>query len=233
MTVWSPFNPSSPTSFSEIGHLSSFGSGTGQLESPWGVDVVNGDVYVADTKLDEVQVFQTNGTYLGHFGSKGNAAGQFNQPSELANDPSGNIYVADANVGRVQEFSYSVVPPAPGSDTTPPTVSLTSPTAKEAFPASEVTITGSATDNVGLGDLEVAVHNATTNLWWNGSLSNWSSTKEWNIAAPVCTAMTACTFSFGFVGETYGGTYTATARAVDTSGNSASTPLVKFTVASS
>ena len=114
MTEWSPFNPSSPTSFSEIGHLSSFGTGTGQLESPWGVDVVNGDVYVADTKLDEVQVFQTNGTYLGHFGSKGNAAGQFNQPSEIANDASGNIYVADANVGRVQEFSYSVIPPASG-----------------------------------------------------------------------------------------------------------------------
>jgi DNA-binding beta-propeller fold protein YncE len=231
--VFSPFNPSSPTSFSEIGHLGSFGSGTGQLESPWGVDVVNGDVYVADVKLGDVQVFQTNGTYLGHIGAKGNAAGQFNQPSELANDSAGDIYVADANVGRVQEFSYSVVPPATGSDTTPPTVTLTSPTAKQVMPASEVVITGSATDNVGLGDLEVAIHNATTNLWWNGSLSNWSTKKTWNIAAPVCTTMTACTFSFGLVGETYGGTYTATARAVDTSGNSASTPLVKFTVARS
>ena len=233
VTEWSPFNPSSPTSFSEIGHLSSYGSGTGQLESPWGVDVVNGDVYVADTKLDEVEVFQTNGTYLGSIGAKGNAAGQFNEPSAISNDAAGDIYVADANVGRVQEFSYSVIPPVSGSDTIPPTVTLTSPTAQEALPASEVTITGTATDNVGLGDLEVAVHNATTNLWWNGSLSNWSSTKEWNIAAPVCTTMTACTFSFGFVGEVYGGTYTATARAVDTSGNSASTPLVKFTVASS
>jgi DNA-binding beta-propeller fold protein YncE len=233
VTEWSPFNPSSPTSFSEIGHLSSFGTGTGQLEAPWGVDVVNGDVYVSDTKLDQVQVFQTNGTYLGHIGSKGNAAGQFNEPSEIANDAEGDIYVADANVGRVQEFSYSVIPPAPGSDTTPPTVTLTSPTSLQMMPASQVTITGAATDNVALGDMEVAVHNATTNLWWNGSLSNWSPTKEWNISAPVCTAMTSCTFSFGFVGEVYGGTYTATARAVDTSGNSATTPLVKFTVASS
>ena len=121
--------------------------------------------------------------------------------------------------------------PPPSGDTTPPTVALTSPTAQEVLPASEVTITGTATDNVALGDLEVAVHNATSNLWWNGSLSNWSSTKEWNIAAPVCTTMTSCTFSFGFVGEMYSGTYTATARAVDTSGNSATTPLVKFTVA--
>ena len=190
-------------------------------------------MYVSDTKLDQVQVFQTNGTYLGRIGAKGNAAGQFNQPSEIANDAQGDIYVADANVGRVQEFSYGVVPPAPGSDTTPPAVSFTAPTSSEVLPASEVTITGSATDNVALGDLEVAVHNATTNLWWNGSLSNWSPTKEWNVAAPVCTTMTSCTFSFGFVGETYGGSYTATARAVDTSGNSASTPLVKFTVASS
>lgn len=233
VTVWSPFNPSSPTSFSEIGHLGSFGTGTGQLETPWGVDVVNGDVYVSDTKLDQVQVFQTNGTYLGPIGAKGNAAGQFNEPSEIGNDSSGDIYVADANVGRVQEFSYSVIPPAHGSDTIPPTVTLTSPTSKQLMPASQVTITGSAADNVALGDLEVAVHNATTNLWWNGSLSNWSSTKEWNVAAPVCTTITSCTFSFGFVGEVYGGTYTATARAVDTSGNSGSTPLVRFTVASS
>lgn len=233
VTVFSPFNPSSPTSFSTIGHLGSFGSGTGQFETPWGVDVVNGLVYVSDTKRDDIEVFQENGSYVGQFGSKGNTAGQFNEPSELASDAQGDIYVADANVGRVQEFSYSVVPPAPGSDTTPPTVTLTSPTSQQMMPASEVTIIGTATDNVGLGDLEVAVHNATTNLWWNGSLSNWSSTKEWNIAAPVCTTMTSCTFSFGFVGETYGGTYTATARAVDTSGNSATTPLVKFTVESS
>jgi sugar lactone lactonase YvrE len=225
---YSPFNPSGPGGLTPIGQF-----GGGYLESPWGIDVVNGLVYVADVKLDDVQVFELNGSYLGKFGSKGNAAGQFNQPSELANDSAGDIYVADANVGRVQEFSYSVVPPAPGSDTTPPTVTLTSPTSKQMMPASEVTITGTANDNVGLGDLEVAVHNATTNLWWNGSLSNWSSGKEWNIAAPVCTTMASCTFSFGFVGETYGGSYTATARAVDTSGNSASTALVKFSVATS
>ncbi len=226
VTEFSPFNPANPDFFTSINHF-----GSGYLESAWGIDVVNGLVYVSDTKLDDVQVFEVNGSYVGKLGSKGNAAGQFNQPSELANDSSGNIYVADANVGRVQEFSYSVLPPS--GDTTPPTVTLTSPTAKQVLPASEVTITGSATDNVALGDLEVAIHNATTNLWWNGSLSNWSSTKEWNIAAPVCTTMTSCTFNFGFVGETYGGSYTATARAVDTSGNSASTALVKFSVATS
>jgi len=176
-------------------------------------------------------VYTTAGTYLGSIGSKGNAAGQFNQPSGISNDAAGDIYVADANVGRIQEFSYSVTPPS--GDTTPPTVSLTSPTAKQVVPASQVTITGTATDNVALGDLEVAIHNATSGLWWDGSHSNWSTGKVWNIAAPVCASMTSCTFSFGFVGETYGGTYTATARAVDTSGNSATTALVKFSVAAS
>lgn len=226
---FSAFNPANPDGFALIEQWGSYGTGNGQFESPWGIDVVNGLVYVSDTKRDNIQVFELNGSYVGQFGSKGNAAGQFNEPSAISNDAAGDIYVADANVGRVQEFSYSVPPPS--GDTTPPTVALTSPTAQEVLPASEVTITGTATDNVALGDLEVAVHNATSNLWWNGSLSNWSSTKEWNIAAPVCTTMTSCTFSFGFVGEMYSGTYTATARAVDTSGNSATTPLVKFTVA--
>ena len=128
-------------------------------------------------------------------------------------------------------FSESV--PLPSGDTTPPTVTLTSPTAKQVLPASTVTITGSATDNVGLGDLEVAVHNATTNLWWDGGHSNWTKTKVWNYAAPVCSSLTACTFSFGFVGETFGSKYTTQVRALDTSGNTTMSALVAFSVATS
>jgi sugar lactone lactonase YvrE len=207
------------------------GTGAGQFESPWGAVVLNGVVYVTDTKRNNVQAFDTSGHYLGSWGSTGAGAFQFNQPSGITVDASGNIYVASANQGRIQVFSESV--PLPSGDTTNPTVAMTSPTAKQIVPASTVTITGSATDNIGLGDLEVAVHNAVTNLWWDGNHSNWTKTKTWNYAAPVCNSLTSCTFSFGFVGVSFSTKYTAQVRALDTSGNIATTALVAFTTASS
>lgn len=209
----------------------SFGTGNGQFESPWGIDVNNGYVYVTDTKRNNVQVFSLTGQYVGQWGNTGAGAFQFNQPTGISHDSAGNIYVASANQGRVQVFSESV--PLPSGDTTPPAVTLTAPTAKQVVPAAIVTITGSATDNVGLGDLEVAVHNAATNLWWDGSHSNWSGIKTWNFAAPVCSSLTSCTFSFGFVGEGFGAKYTTQVRALDTSGNTTMTALVAFSVATS
>jgi tripartite motif-containing protein 71 len=207
------------------------GTGPGQFESPWGAVVLNGVVYVTDTKRNNVHAFDTSGHYLGAWGSTGAGAFQFNQPSGITVDASGNIYVASANQGRVQVFSESV--PLPSGDTTPPTVAMTSPTAKQVVPAATVTITGTATDNVGLGDLEVAVHNAVTNLWWDGNHSNWTKTKTWNYAAPVCNSLTSCTFSFGFVGVSFSTKYTAQVRALDTSGNTTTGALVAFTTASS
>ncbi|MDZ4179265.1 MAG: SBBP repeat-containing protein [Coriobacteriia bacterium] len=41
----------------------------------------------------------------GEFGSAGTAAGQFAQPSGVAVDPTGNVYVADAHNHRIQKFS--------------------------------------------------------------------------------------------------------------------------------
>ncbi len=214
-----------------IRNWGSYGTGSGQFESPWGIDVINGYVYVTDTKRNNVQAFTLSGQYAGQWGSTGAGAFQFNQPTGISHDSSGNIYVASANQGRVQVFSESV--PLPSGDTTPPAVTLTSPTSKQIVPASTVTITGSATDNVGLGDLEVAIHNATTNLWWDGSHSNWTKTKTWNYSAPICSSLTACTFSFGFVGETFGTKYTTQVRALDTTGNTTMTALVAFSVATS
>ena len=219
------------SSGSFITQWGNYGTGNGQFESPWGIDVINGYVYVTDTKRNNVQAFTLSGQYAGQWGGTGAGAFQFNQPTGISHDSSGNIYVASANQGRVQVFSESV--PLPSGDTTPPTVTLTSPTSKQVVPASTVTITGSATDNVGLGDLEVAIHNATTNLWWDGSHSNWTKTKTWNYAAPICSSLTSCTFSFGFVGETFGSKYTTQVRALDTTGNIAMTALVAFSVATS
>jgi len=103
----------------------SSGSGDGQFGFPRGIALDNsGNIYVADSGNDRVQIFDsagvfqlmfgwgvdtganafetcTSGCQAGFFGS-GN--GQFDFPQGIAVDIPGNIYVADSNNDRVQIF---------------------------------------------------------------------------------------------------------------------------------
>jgi uncharacterized repeat protein (TIGR01451 family) len=103
------------------------GSGNGQFESPQGVAVgPGGVVYVVDRQNNRVQYFSASGAFLGEFGSMcflaGDASfhtcvdpdgsgplelgdGQFFQPTDIAADAAGRIYVADFNNHRIQVFS--------------------------------------------------------------------------------------------------------------------------------
>ena len=66
----------------------------------------HGDVYVADTGNDRVEVFSPTGAFLFMFGVKGTAAGQFESPTSVTVDPAtGNVYVQDFFNWRVQEFT--------------------------------------------------------------------------------------------------------------------------------
>ena len=51
-----------------------------------------------------IQKFDLNGNYVSSLGSKGNGNTQFNSCIAVANDSSGNIYVADYYNGRVLEY---------------------------------------------------------------------------------------------------------------------------------
>jgi DNA-binding beta-propeller fold protein YncE len=44
------------------------------------------------------------GIFLSTWGSSGSGSGQFNQPTDVATDGSGNVYVADAGNDRIQKF---------------------------------------------------------------------------------------------------------------------------------
>lgn len=67
--------------------------------------------WIADTKNNRLKVYDTSTTkptLLRTYGTKGNAAGQFNSPQGVAIDPvTGNVLVADANNNRIQEFEAS------------------------------------------------------------------------------------------------------------------------------
>jgi len=97
----------------------SFGTGNGQFNSPRGIAVDGGgNIYVADTNNDRVQVFNSSGGFQSTFGSQGSGNGQFRGPAGIAVGSGGNIYVADTDNRRVQVFRQSQPPvstPEPSS----------------------------------------------------------------------------------------------------------------------
>ncbi len=88
-----------------------YGSGDGEFGSPRGIAIDSSDVvYVCDsgnwsgTYIHRVQEFDTNGNFLGKWGSFGTGDGQFNGPSGIAFDPMGHLYVTDYQNHRVEMF---------------------------------------------------------------------------------------------------------------------------------
>jgi len=82
------------------------GAGQGQFSEPRGLAVdPRGNLYVADTKNNRIQVFDGNGQFVREFGSKGPGDGQFNEPCGLAVDPQGEIWVADTWNQRIAHLT--------------------------------------------------------------------------------------------------------------------------------
>jgi sugar lactone lactonase YvrE len=65
-----------------------------------------GDVYVADTANHRIQIFNSDGAWIGRLGKTrdaGSDATRFDGPVGVAVDGAGNIYVTDTNNGRIQK----------------------------------------------------------------------------------------------------------------------------------
>ena len=56
---------------------------------------------------NRIQKFSSAGVFITKWGSQGSGNGQFNYPSGIAVDASGNVYVAEQNNRRIQKFSSS------------------------------------------------------------------------------------------------------------------------------
>jgi tripartite motif-containing protein 71 len=82
------------------------GSGEGQLSWPQSLDTApNGDVYVADSDLDRVLVFDEDGDYVRQLGEGGTGPGQLSNPTEVDVDDEGRVWVADAASNHVQAYT--------------------------------------------------------------------------------------------------------------------------------
>lgn len=65
----------------------------------------DGDLYVADTFNDRIEIFDADGNFIREFGKPGDGPGYFARPKGIAVDRDGHIWVADAMQDRVQVFT--------------------------------------------------------------------------------------------------------------------------------
>lgn len=92
--------------YSYLFKFGSNGTGDGQFMRPHDVAFDSkGNVYISDRELNNIQKFDSNGTFIMKWGSEGEDEGQFDQPYSLViNPPSDEIYVIDRGNDRIQEF---------------------------------------------------------------------------------------------------------------------------------
>src|SRR5215207_8792797 len=92
--------------FAYISTWSEFGTEETNLSSSEGiaVDSSSGNVYVADTVNNRIQIFSSNGTFIAEWGRYGTGNGSLSSPRGIALDQAGNVYVADT--GNI-EYKHS------------------------------------------------------------------------------------------------------------------------------
>jgi len=77
----------------------------GDFARPAGVAVdKEGNVYVADTLNDRIEIFDGDGNFVNMFGKAGDGPGYFSRPKGVAIDSDGHIWVTDGMQDRVQVF---------------------------------------------------------------------------------------------------------------------------------
>ena len=78
----------------------------GDFAAPTNVAVdPDGNLYVADTLNNRVEVFDADGNFSNEFGKAGDGPGYFARPKGIAIDADGHVWVADAVQDRVQVFT--------------------------------------------------------------------------------------------------------------------------------
>ncbi len=78
----------------------------GDFAKPSGVAVdKEGNLYVADTLNDRIEVFDADGQFIRSWGKNGDGPGYFARPKGVAIDADGHVWVADGMQDRVQVFT--------------------------------------------------------------------------------------------------------------------------------
>jgi sugar lactone lactonase YvrE len=186
------------------------------LTKPEGADVdAQGRLYVADTGANRVVIMDA-GT--------GDATGVIDGPTPFFEPQSvhvrGNtLYVSDTFHDRVQSYAWSSTPPADGAA---PETTITTPAKNSTQPAGPVTITGTATDDVAVKEVQVAVRDRDSLLWWNFETGQFQQAIRRVPATLTAPGGTSTGWSLTFdapaaiAAGAAAGKFTANVRAVDT-----------------
>ena len=106
----------------KITSFGAFGTEQGQFNQPTGVTVDNaGSIYVADTKNNRVQKFDSQGKFLAVFSGEGNAGcGLLSAPTGIKVNKEQDVFVVDRGNGRVvvlsQELKFKRAFGSPGQN---------------------------------------------------------------------------------------------------------------------
>jgi DNA-binding beta-propeller fold protein YncE len=78
----------------------------GEFSKPTNLAVdKEGNLYVADTLNDRIEVFDADGNFIRTWGKNGDGPGDFARPKGIAVDSDNHIWVADAMLNRLQVFT--------------------------------------------------------------------------------------------------------------------------------
>ena len=90
--------------------LGKSGNKPGQFDAPRALTTANdGNILIADTDNDRVQVINPDGTPVYQFGKSGEKTGQFDEPEGIAISHKDLIYVSDTQNHRVQIFNKDAI----------------------------------------------------------------------------------------------------------------------------
>jgi DNA-binding beta-propeller fold protein YncE len=207
----------------------STGKGNGQFTEPRDATIAGGVLYVTDDAQARVQVFTLDGQFLGKWGGYGSGPYQFKNPTGIAHDAQGRLYVADAGNDRIQVFD-PVLPKV--FEWPAPAVTITTPADNAELAPGAVKLSGAATDNAALAGVEVSVQDLVSGLWWNGATETWVASAAWAQAAWMGAAPARnVAWSWWFNGVSEGGAYRADVRARDSSDRLSPTLSVSFLLA--
>ncbi|MCW2764499.1 MAG: hypothetical protein JWO11_458 [Nocardioides sp.] len=127
----------------------------GTLNEPEGVAVdATGRVIVADSADNQMVVMAPDRTVE-------STVSGLHHPAAVEVGPTGTVYLADTYADLIRTYTFGGTPP----DTTPPTGTVTTPAPNQELPVGPVTFTGTASDNVALGTVYVALRRNDTNTW--------------------------------------------------------------------
>ena len=97
----------SPHQYKHVYKFGSSGTGQGQFDDPFDIAVCSktGNIAVADSQNDRIQLFSSDGNFLREFGHKGHGSERLNEPFSVAFTRSGEIVVVHS--GTILLFTVS------------------------------------------------------------------------------------------------------------------------------